>query len=102
MLLIKCRLKRLITLDYNEYSVLFTDQISINSPSENTWLSACFKTLGRAFETLNRAFQILRRDFEGLRENQKFDRVFKKLGCAFVLQHGPCYHNQPRYGTLNS
>ena len=110
MLLIKCRLKRLITQDSNEYTVLFTDQIFINSLLRNTRPSASFKTherafqtLGRTFQTLGQASQTLGRAFEALIENQKlsrvFDklgRVFKKLGRMFVLQHGPCCPNQPR------
>ena len=89
MLLIKYRLKRLITLDCNEYTVLFTDQIFINSLQQNTWPSARFKTFGRVFQALGRAFQTLGRAFDSLRENQKLDRVF-------VLQHGPCCPNRPR------
>ena len=117
MLLIKCRLKRLITQDSNEYTVLFTDQIFINSLLRNTRPSACFKTHDRAFQTLVRTFQrlsrasqTLGRAFEALIENQKLSRVFdklgrvfenlgqvfKKLGRMFVLQHGPCCPNQPR------
>ena len=52
------------------------------------------------------AFQPPSRAFEGFRENQKLDRlfekhdqVFKKLGHVFVLQHGPCCPNQPRYNS---
>ena len=39
-------------------------------------------------------FQTLGRAFEALREN-------KKLGRVFVLQHGLCCPNQPRYFTVN-
>ena len=64
------------------------------------------KILGQAFQTLGRVFQTLDWAFEGLRENQKLSRMFrklgwviKKLGRVFVLQHGPCCPNQPRYST---
>ena len=76
--------------------MLFTDQIFINSLQQNPRPSACFKTLARAFETLVGAFQTLGRAFEGLRENQKLDRVFKKLSRIFLLQRGPFCPNQPR------
>ena len=110
MLLIKCRLKRLITPDSNEYTVLFTDQIFINSLKRNTRSSACFKTHGQAFQTLGQAFQTLDRASEALRENKKLSRYFeklgrvfeklgqvlRKLGCVFVLQQSPCCPIQPR------
>ena len=81
MLLTKSRLKRLITLDCNEY-VLFTDQIF-------------YKTLDRVL--------VLKQCFEALKENQKLGRVFekigrvfKKLGRVFMFKHGPCCPDQPR------
>ena len=46
------------------------------------------------------AFQILGRAFKTLRENQKLGREFEKLGSVFVLQHGQCYPNQPRYNNV--
>ena len=97
MLLIKCRLNRLITLNSNEYTVLFTDHIFVNSLYRNTRPSTCFKTHGRAFQTLGRAFQTLGQAFQNLRENQKLGREFEKLGRVFVLQYGPCCPNQPWY-----
>ena len=104
MLLIKCRLKRIMTLDSKDYTVLFTDQIFINSLQRNTRPDTCFKTHGRAFQTLGQAFQALGRAFKTLRENQKLSReletlgqVFKKLGSVFVLQHRPCCPIQPRH-----
>ena len=45
-------IKRLIRLDFNKYTVLFTDHIFINSLSQSTWLSICFKTTGRAMSVL--------------------------------------------------
>ena len=46
-------------------------------------------------------FQTLGRAFEALRENKKLGREFEKLGRVFVLQHGLCCPNQPRYFTVN-
>ena len=104
MLLIKCRLKRLITLDSNDHTVLFTDQIFMKYSKRNTRPSTCFNTHGRAFQTLGRAvqslgraFQTLGGAFEALRENKKPGQEFEKLGRVFVLQHDPCCPNQPRY-----
>ena len=51
----------------------------MNSLYQKIRRGACFKTLGQAFQTLGRAF-------EALRENQKLERVLKKLGRVFVLQ----------------
>ena len=45
--------------------------------------------LGRPFQTIGRAFVTLR-------ENQKLGRKFENLIRVFVLQHGPCRHNQPQ------
>ena len=120
-MLIKCRLKRLITLDSNDYTVLFTEQIFINSFNETLGrvlilkhTAEPFQTLGRTFQILDRAFQTFHRAFEALRENQKLGRefeklgqvfeklgrVFKNLGRVFMLQHGPCCPNQPRIKTI--
>ena len=63
----KYKLKRLITLDCNEYMVLFTCQIFVNPLKQNTRPSACLKTLGSAFQMLIQAFG-------PLRENQKLSR----------------------------
>ena len=101
MLLIKCRLKKLITLDSNDYTVLFTDQIFINSLSQNTQSSSCFNTHGREYQTLRPAFQTLGQAFEALRENKKLVQELEKVGRMFVLQHGPCCPNQPRYSNNN-
>ena len=46
--------------------------------------------LGQALQTLGRAFQVHDQAFKTLRGNQKLGRVF-------VLQHGSCCPNQPRY-----
>ena len=39
---------------------------------------------------LDQALQTVGRASAPLTENQKFGRVFKKLGRVFVLQHAPC------------
>ena len=109
-MLIKCRLKSLITLDSTR-PVLFTDQVFINSFCRNIRPSTCLKTRGQAFQTFSWAFQTLGKVFEALRENQKLGResekldqafekvgrVFKKLGWVFALQDGPCRPNQSQY-----
>ena len=81
--------------------VLFTDQIFIKFLSQNIQSSACFNTHGRGYETLRPAFQTLGQAFEALRENEKLSQELEKVGCMFVLQHGPCCPNQPRYYNNN-
>ena len=99
MLLVKFILKRLITLESNEYTVLFTDQIFINSLSQNIRPSICFQTRDQAFQILSLDFKTFGRAFEAFRENQKLIECSKslaksfknlaKFGLVFVLQRGP-------------
>ena len=87
----------------NEYAVLFTQQIFINSPSWNTWPSAFLKThgwgfeFGLAFESLQSS-QKLSQEFKKLKQVfEKPGRVPEKLERVFLLQHSLCCTNQPRY-----
>ena len=87
----------------NEYAVLFTEQIFINSPWWNTLPSAYLKTHRWRFEfSLDfaslQSSQKLSQEFKKLKQVfEKPGRVFEKLERVFLLQHGLCCPNQPRY-----
>ena len=63
---------------FNEYIVLFPDQVFKNSLWQKTRPSICFKTPGRVFQLL------VRWAFEALRENQKLDQEFEKFGQVWL------------------
>ena len=64
---------------------------------------ADWDSMGRVItQTRGRAFQTLGRAFETIIENQKLGREFDKFGRVFVLQHGPCCPNQPRYEMVKN
>ena len=65
MLLVTGRLNRVITLDSNEYTVAFTDQILRNYLKQNTRSNSSNSSL--------------------LRKNQKLGQVFKKLDDIFLF-----------------
>ena len=65
MLLVTGRLNRVITLDSNEYTVAFTDQILRNYLKQNTRSNSS--------------------NSSPLRKNQKLGQVFKKLDDIFLF-----------------